>query len=288
MLDTSLADADKYPLKLSDLMFMVLNPTIAPAELACGNDSSLVLNDAITVGFDGDRAYKPFMISQKEWRPYTGTVIAIDPSGRGGDETAYAVVSTLNGRLFLLDAGGYKGGYDDDTLEALANKAKEYNVKEVIVEPNFGDGMFNKILSPVMQRVYPCKISETERSNAQKEKRIVDCLEPVINGHRLVVDRKLLEKDFKSTEALPPEQQNRYRLFYQMTRLTQDRGSLIKDDRIDAVALAMHYWTAAMTRDMAKVVQQKREEEFDRELAKYLEQMIGQPPARNSLIDRLI
>ena len=286
MLDTSLADAEKYPLKLADLIFMDLNPSLAPVELAWGNDKALVLNDMPTVGFDGDKAYKPFMVSHEEWKPYTGSVMAIDPSGRGGDETAYAIVSVLNGRLFLQDAGGFKGGYDDATLEALARKAKQYSVNEVIIEPNFGDGMFNKILSPVMQRIYPCTISETERSSGQKEKRIVDCLEPVMNGHRLVVDRQLLERDFNSTKSLPPEQQNRYRLFYQLTRLTRDRGALMKDDRIDALALAVHYWTEAMARDVEKAAQQMRNEEFDKELQIFMEQVVGQPLSENSLIKR--
>lgn len=286
MLDTTLADADKYPLRLADLTFLDLNPKLAPSELAWGNDSSLVINDVPTVGFDGDKAYKPFFIGD-DWKPYTGSVMAIDPSGRGTDETAYAIVATLNGRLFLLDCGGFKGGYSDETLIALARKAKQYSVNSIIIEPNFGDGMFNKILQPVMQRIYPCAISETERSNGQKEKRIVDTLEPVINGHRLIVDQSLLERDFSSTSLLPAEHQNRYRLFYQMTRLTRDRGSLLKDDRIDALALAVHYWTAVMARDVEKAAQQQRDEELQKELDKFMEQVVGDKyQAKTSLIGR--
>jgi hypothetical protein len=34
----------------------------------------------------------------------------IDPSGRGKDETSYAAVKLLHGRLFLVAGGGYLGG----------------------------------------------------------------------------------------------------------------------------------------------------------------------------------
>lgn len=284
MLDTSLADADRYPLKLSDLIFMDLNPTIAPVQLAWANDPGLVVQEVPLVGFDGDRAYRPMMVSKDEWQPYTGIIMAIDPSGRGGDETSYAIVALLNGRLFLLDAGGFTGGYEDATLEALAYKAKEFNVNEVIIEPNFGDGMFNKIISPVMARIHKCKISETERSRGQKEQRMVDTLEPVFNGHRLVVDRKLLEKDYKSTEKLPPEHQNRYRLFFQMTRVTRDRGSLVKDDRLDALALAVHFWTSAMARDVEKAAAQMRAEALEKELRTFMEHALGAPQSPSTLV----
>jgi len=30
----------------------------------------------------------------------------------------------------------------------------------VIVEANFGDGMYSKLLSPVLQRIYPCSMDE--------------------------------------------------------------------------------------------------------------------------------
>jgi hypothetical protein len=274
MLDTTLSDADRYPLKLSDMIVMDLNRKIAPVELAWANDPALVVQDLPLVGFDGDKAFRPMMVSKDEWQPYTGIVMAIDPSGRGGDETGYAIVAILNGRLFLLDCGGFTGGYEDSTLEALANKAKEFNVNEVIVEPNFGDGMFNKILAPVMARIHRCKISETDRSTSQKERRMVDTLEPVFNGHRLVVDRGLFERDFKSTEHLPPEHQNRYRLFFQLTRITRDRGSIPKDDRLDALSMAVHYWTAAMARDTEKAADQMRAEALDRELRVFMQHVV--------------
>lgn len=288
MLDTSLADADRYPLKLKDMIFMDLDPERAPMALSWANDPALVVQDVPLVGFDGDKAFRPLMVAKDDWQPYTGSVMAIDPSGRGADETTYAIVNVLNGRLFLMDVGGFDGGYDDSTLEALAHKAKQWNVKEVIIEPNFGDGMFNKLISPVFQRIYPVKLSETPRALTQKERRIVDTLEPVVAGHRLVVNRSLLEADYESTKHRPPEHQNRYRLFFQMTRITRDRGSLLKDDRIDALAWAVAYWQDALARDTEKAAEQMRQKLLDDELKVFMRHALGGRQRPRGLIRRAV
>jgi len=288
MLDTSLADAERYPLKLHDLTVMDLDKKLAPVELAWSNDRNCALENLPIVGFDGDRYYKPFMVSKDDWQPYSGVVMAIDPSGRGADETTWAIVATLNGRLFLLDAGGDRRGYEDAVLEHIAHKAKEYGVNEIIIEPNFGDGMFNKLLSPVMGRIHPCRISDSERSKGQKEQRIVDTLEPVLNQHRLIVDRSLIEQDFKSTQAYLPEHQNRYRLFYQLTRITRERGSLLKDDRLDALALAVHYWTDVMARDVDKAAAHMRQKALDEELKKFMLHVVGRKPPSLSMVKKVI
>jgi hypothetical protein len=270
MLDTSLSDADRYPLKLSDLVIMDLDPTKAPIDLAYGSSPELAHTDLPNVGMAGDRLYRPFMVSG-EWSPYSGIVMSVDPSGRGSDETAYAVVAMMYSRLYLLDAGGLPGGYDMPTLEGIGRLAKKYKVNKIVVEPNFGDGMFNRLLSPVMQRFHPCTIEDTDRSTSQKERRIIDSLEPVMNQHRLIVDKKLIQRDYDSTLELRPEHVNRYRLFYQMTRLTADRGSLAKDDRIDALALAVHYWTDLMEQDTQVAAKMHRDDLLQADLDDFMQ-----------------
>jgi hypothetical protein len=271
MLDTSLTDAEKYPLKLSDLIVFDCAPDKGPNDIVWAKGPQQALNELPNVGFNGDAYFGPMVVSTdaKDWAPYEGVVMAVDPAGRGGDETAYAVVAMLHSRLFLLDAGGLRGGYDETVLKALSVIAQRYKVNRIVVEPNFGDGMFNKLLAPVLNKVWPCTIEDTERSNAQKEKRIIDTLEPVMNQHRLVVDRQLIHRDFKSTEGRPDDQANRYRLFYQMTRLTKERGSLAKDDRIDAVALAVHYWTSIMGQDVERAAQEHRDRLLEADIERY-------------------
>ena len=60
-----------------------------------------------------------------------------------------------------------------------------------------------------------------------------------MNQHRLVIDPKVIEKDYKTVQDYPVETQVRYMLFHQMTRITKDRGALIHDDRLDALQMAV-------------------------------------------------
>lgn len=274
MLDASLSDVDRYPLKLADFIVTDLDPEKAPAELLWSQGRQEVISDLPLVGLDGDKFHLPGFIS-KDFMAYTGSVMFIDPSGRGKDETAYAVVNHLNGRLFVMDAGGFRAGYDTATLEGLARVAKLYKVKLILIEPNFGGGMFTQLMKPVLGRIYPCTVEDAEWSSAAKEKRIVDTLEPVLNQHRLVLNRSLVQKDYKSVEEYQGEEAPRYRLFYQMTRITRDRGALTRDDRIDALAGAVAYWAESMARDSDKAVRSAREKALDAELKGFHRNVLG-------------
>ena len=64
--------------------------------------------------------------------------MSIDPSGRGSDETGYAVLYWLNGFIYVMETGGLTSGYSDVTLDKLANVAKRWKVNEVVIEGNFG------------------------------------------------------------------------------------------------------------------------------------------------------
>ena len=188
--------------------------------------------------------------------------MSIDPSGRGQDETAYAGVKMQSGFLYLTAAGGLKNGYSQESLETLVNVAAEQDVNQIIVESNFGDGMFTQLLKPVLYKKYPVSIEEV-RHSIQKEKRIIDTLEPVMNSHRLIVDDKIIIEDFNA--------ELKHQLFYQMTRLTRDRGSLAFDDRLDALAIAVNYWTEVMDRDAEMALEDHRNEVLDEALADFME-----------------
>jgi hypothetical protein len=209
--------------------------------------------------------------------PFTGSVMSIDPSGRGRDETAYAVVKMLNGQLFVPDAGGIKGGYSEATLKELVNIASHHSVNTLVVESNMGDGMFTELLKPILRTTHPCTIEEV-RHNTQKERRIIDTLEPVLNQHRLVIDPKVIRADYQSAQSYPIEQQTRYMLLHQLSRITQDRGALLQDDRLDALAIAIAYWTNQMAQTADQRINDRKEELLQEELEKFMEAALG---ARN-------
>jgi hypothetical protein len=281
MLDTRVSDENRYPLRLADLIVTPCDVAQAPEKLIWSGTPEYIINDLPVVGMGRDRLYRPVPLTPSpEYRPYQGIVLAVDPGGRGRDETGYAVVAFLHSHVFLLDAGGLDG-YGPESLQALANIARKYRVHRVIAEANFGDGMFSQLMRPVLSATYPCTVEEVKHS-VQKEKRIIDTLEPVMSSHRLVVDRQLILKDHTQNTAKDIDSSSdknarfRYQLFYQMTRLTRDRGSLMQDDRLDAVSIGVAHFTALMSADVDKAVAMSRERAMDEEIREFLKHAIDQ------------
>ena len=71
-------------------------------------------------------------------------------------------------------------------------------------------------------------------------------------------------------------------LFYQMTRLTRDRGALTHDDRLDALAIAVAYWTESMARDNNKAAKEIKNQHLDKELKKFMSNILGSKPKPNT------
>ena len=242
MLNTNLSDYEKYPLKVSDLIVEELDMHETSTKWSWANVIQQRLQDIPCVAMKGDMYYAPLSRSP-ETMPYTGTVMAIDPSGRGKDESSYAIMKSLNGYLFLMDVGGFEEGYSDLTLTKMAQLAKFWEVNEVVVEANFGDGMFTKVMTPIFSKIHPCAITEIKNTK-QKELRIIDTLEPVLMRHKLIVNRSVIENDYRRYET-----NQAYSLIYQMTRMCRDKNAIAHDDRLDAVTMATSYWLDNMDVD---------------------------------------
>jgi hypothetical protein len=267
-LDSSLSDLDRYPLKLSDLSVMTLNPDNAPEKVIWASSPELKHNDLPCVGLQGDGYFRP-MQTQGAWIDYTGSVMSIDPSGKGKDETAYTVTKFLNGNIYLLDVGGFNSGYSEHTLTKLVQIAKKHKVKKLLIEENFGQGMFNELLKPYLIKEYPCTI-ESIRQQSNKHRRILDTLEPLMAQHRLVVCPTVIRKDYDETNALyPQETALRYQLFYQISRLQKGVHTLAQDDRIDALQMSCYYWVQQLAKDQDLAYKHRKEDKFRMELEKY-------------------
>ena len=267
MLNPRLSDADRYPLKINDLIVSDVDVDLAPEKIMWSSDPDNENKDLPNVGLGGDRYHRPYK-TIGDMVEYTGSVLSIDPSGRGSDETGYAVVKMLNGQLFVPEAGGLKGGYDEQTLKQLVYIAKNNKVNKVIIESNFGDGMFKELITPLFVTSYPCSIEEV-RHNKQKELRIIDVLEPVLNQHKLIVDPSVIQHDYKSAQSYPIEHQAKYMLMYQLSRITKDKGSLNHDDRLDALSIAVNYWVEQMNQDVDNNINFRKQELLDEELTKF-------------------
>ena len=275
MLDTTLSDAEKYPLKLKDLIVTDLDAFEGPASITWSSEASKEISEIPNVGFRGDKLHRPGTISD-DLKKYEGVVLTIDPAGTGTDEMGWAVVAHLLGRLYVLDFGGIRGGYNERNLMELSKIAKRYKVNDVYVEANFGDGMFKSLLAPILNSVYPCNIEEVKVS-IQKEVRIIDTLEPIMNQHRLVFNYSSCQNDV--TNALKDPNNMMYSLMFQLSHITRDRQSLRHDDRLDVLALAVSYWLErdVLEQNLDNALNKYRERQLDKQLKEFKKSFKSNP-----------
>lgn len=271
MLDTSLTDQAKFPLKTRDLIVTDVDPKQAPIHIAWGASSKLMLRELDNVGFDGDRFYGPMHVAE-EWKPYSGSLLEIDPSGSGTDETAWAITRFLNGRIYLSGWHGFKDGHSEETLAALAQLAVDNEVSLIRVEANFGDGMFSRLLETHLRTAGFKGRVEDHKVTGMKESRIIGFLQPVIANHRLVIDQSVVEMDLAEIAASGDRKLGKfayleYSGLYQLTHIANQRGALRKDDRVDVLANAVSYWLDYMALDSSKAEAAERKK-ADAEFAK--------------------
>ena len=269
-LDTTLSDAQKFPLKMADLVITSVNPTTAPEDVIWCSDPSKVIRDAPTVGLPGDYFYSPMQLVG-EWSSYDETICSVDPSGRGTDETAAAFLSQRNGLIYLHEMSAYRDGYSDSTLLDILRRCRTYGVTSLVIETNFGDGivgeLFKKHLINTKQNIH----IEEVRANVRKEDRIIDSLEPVLNQHRLIVDRGVIDWDYASNKDSPAEERLLYMLFYQMSRMCREKRAVKHDDRLDCLAQGVKYFTDALSISAQDQIVARKREEWNNMLEEFLD-----------------
>jgi hypothetical protein len=270
MLDTSLSDAEKFPLKMADLIVTSVNPKSAPDDIIWCSDPRNVIKELPTVGLPGDYFYGPMQL-QGEWGAYQETICSVDPSGRGTDETAAAYISQRNGYLYLHEVRAYRDGYSDNTLLDILKGCKKFNVTKLVVETNFGDGLIAELFKKHLQQTNQGIDVEEVRANVRKEERIIDALEPILNQHRLVVDRNVIDWDYNSNKDDAPEKRLLYMLFYQMSRMCREKGAVRHDDRLDALAQGVKYFTDAMSISAQEVIKQRKRDDWNDLLEAFLD-----------------
>ena len=269
-LDTTLSDAQKFPLKMADLVITSVNPTTAPEDIVWCSDPSKVIRDAPTVGLPGDYFYSPMQLVG-EWSSYDETICSVDPSGRGTDETAAAFLSQRNGLIYLHEMSAYRDGYSDSTLLDILRRCRTYGVTSLVIETNFGDGIVGELFKKHLINTKQNINIEEVRANVRKEDRIIDSLEPVLNQHRLIVDRGVIDWDYASNKDSPAEERLLYMLFYQMSRMCREKRAVKHDDRLDCLAQGVKFFTDALSISAQDQIQLRKKEEWDNILEDFLD-----------------
>ena len=270
MLDTSLSDAEKFPLKFADLIVTPVNPENAPENIIWCSDPQNIIKDLPAVGLPADYFYSP-MRFQGDWQPYSETICSVDPSGRGTDETVACYLSQLNGIMYLHEVKAFRDGYSDETLLEILKGCRKYKATTLLIESNFGDGIVSELFRKHCGQTKTNLNIEETRANVRKEDRIIDALEPVLNQHRLVIDPKVVTWDYDSNRDAPPETRLQYMLFYQMSRMCREKGAVKHDDRIDALAQGVKWYTDALAISANREIARRKADEWNAHLESWLD-----------------
>jgi hypothetical protein len=267
-LDTSLSDAQKFPLKIADIIALPLDGNVGPSSLVWRTDKSTLL-DLPCVALPGDRWYGPQETGPSV--PFGETIVAVDPSGRGKDETVALVLSQINGNLFLREIYASQDGYSDKTLCGILRMAGKFKATKVLIESNFGDGLVMEVMKKHAIEMKVGVEFEEVRSTTRKEDRIIDTMEPVLNQHRLVVDSRLVTWDYQSNHDMAPEERLPRMLMYQLTRMCREKGAVKHDDRLDCLSLGVKYFQDVMAISQKDALVQENRERWNRMLTAFID-----------------
>jgi len=260
MLNTGLSDADRFPLRLSDLIvtsFSKDRGQVMPIWCQagpCAWDSAPKFGTRKT-----DKFFYPMQV-EYDMGQFERTVMYIDPAGGGlndGDEMAYAIIKLMGTCIYVYDVGAVKGGYSEESMIKLVMAAKNAQCKEVFVEKNYGNGAHVAAIKPFFERHWPVQLEAVQEAG-QKELRIIDVLEPVISTHRLIVRPEVVQSDIETIQQYSAEKRMSFSLFHQMANITRDKGCLKHDDRLDALAGAVRQVVENLDYDQMKVVMQRQ------------------------------
>jgi len=260
MLDTSLSDAEKFPLKFRDLIVTPLGMECAERYMWSA-DPRYVINELNPVGLPADRFHRPMYI-EESLIDYDETIVSVDPSGRGSDETVAIVLSQCNGYIFVRAMRAFKEGYSDRTLTSIIRMGKKYKASRLLIESNFGDGMICELFNRHNITLNGGMSIEEVRATVRKEERIIDTLEPVMNQHKLIIDNGVWEYDYASNKDEAPEKRLEYMLGYQMSRMCREKGAVKHDDRVDCLAQGVKYFVDAVAMSAERNLMIKKNEEW--------------------------
>lgn len=266
-LDTSLSDSEKFPLKFQDLIVTSLGNECAE-RYAWSADPRYMIKTLNPVGLPGDRFYAPMYIDEGIC-PYSETIVSVDPSGRGSDETTACVLSQANGYIFVRQMMASKDGYSDDTLTAIIRMGKRHGATKLLVESNFGDGIVCELFKRHLIQMQVGMDVEEVRATVRKEERIIQTLEPLLNQHKLIIDPKVLEWDYASNPDSPPERRLEYMLMYQMSRMCREKGAVKHDDRVDVLAQGCQYFVDAVAQSAHQAQAMRKNEEWNAMLSAF-------------------
>lgn len=264
MLDTTLSDAMRTRIKLSDAIVAALGTDAAPDTLfyaAAPQNRVQSVPDSVK-----QEVLYNLAGSGQLMLPYQHKMMIVDPAGNGGDEVAFACGGALNSYIHLFGVGGLQGGLSEENCNVLINYCEEFGITDIVMEANMGHGTASMVLLNIIAKRKLTHIGVRDiYAKGQKERRIIDTLGPVFRRHKFVLHERAIEMDTEYLSQYSRDKRNLYSLLFQLSGITYDRGSLAKDDRADAVAHLVNELKGYLSADEEKEAEKlhnKRAQEF--------------------------
>lgn len=257
MLDTSLLDAQRQQLKLSDLLVANFDADSIPEIIAYQAAPKYQVELSNDFPIYGTKMYYPAPVDCAFVKP-TEVFMFIDPAGGGADELAFGVSCTVGPYIHVLDVGGLKGGLAGDNPDKLCQIIKDLNVTDIVCESNMGHGLFEMTLRAELQKRELSHVGvKGEYSTGQKERRIIDSLVSPMQRHRIVLHKRVFDSDKEYGKQHSIEARPQYSVFYQISNITTDRNSLPHDDRLEAMAGCVRKWKGVLMTDEHKAAAER-------------------------------
>lgn len=271
MLDTSLSDAQRQQLKMSDFIIANFSWESVPEVVPYRADPSMLVPLAATFPVAQTKLYYAAN-AQTTYRSLQDLMMFIDPAGGGADEMGVAVSGACGPYIHLLRVMGLRGGLVAANIKRILETLLYYKIKYVRVESNMGHGLFEMNLLGELAKAaadwngapepfFKEVAVEGEYSTGQKERRIIDSMVSAMQRHYVVVHQEVFRDDEECGQQHPVDKRNLYSFWAQVSNITTDRKSLAHDDRIEAAAGAIRYHKSRLIEDEAQAAKRRAEED---------------------------
>ena len=167
---------------------------------------------------------------------------------------------------------GFRDGYSDETLTAILKLGRQYGATLCLVESNFGDGTVVALLQKHATGApdpHGLRGDTGLRQEGGPHPRCSRACDDPAQAHHRSGCRRVRSP----VEPGPaPRGEAPKTLAYQMTRLCREKGALKHDDRVDALAMGVAYFTDRLYGQPARGVQEAVSHEAYAEMVKRMEE----------------
>jgi hypothetical protein len=257
MLDTSLADALKQTLQLSDLILFHGSPQSAPEVVHWSNNPRHLAELPMDFPLARSRLYMAADFSDT-YVAFTDVKAFLDPGGGGTDESVIFATSAIGPYIHVLGMRVYHGGQTEENVEDSVRWLVSMGVTHCTIEDNMGHGAVTNMYKGAAKRLDAAIGFEGIYSTGQKEVRIISRLNPIMQRHRVVMHWSVLEEDVRMCRNMPNGGRE-YCLFWQMQNLTMQAKCIPHDDRIEALSAAVFLHVEALQQDEHEEAQKRLE-----------------------------